>query len=508
MTAVLEKPAADDEATRPRRSRVDLLLVVLVAAHIVLAWVMYTRVQERTPIGDEKYYLDAARALSNLVRDLASLHAPHGAELRDNVVGNGWFMPGTPLLLTPLFLVLPHVEIGHVRLYLSVVTTLLLVAALLDVRRVLGRWYAVVLAVIPGLIPMWVLFGATLYGDMAAGLVLVILLMRTIELVRGLAAGRPPTLGQGALLGLIAIGSLYLRGSTMPLLGGLAVAVWLAVLWLLRGRERRRALGALVVSAVVFAALLLPWSLGASHALGSRVVTTSSVPLGLGNTFGDRDRMCFGPCDPDSTLWFGPVRYSREVARATGLGELDVQSRMAAYALHGLTPHHYADQVVADFQNYLRDPADYAYYLHNPSGRDYDQLDHITTWTERLFWPVIVGGAGLLLLVTRRSYDAQLLSIGGKLLLGGLLLQPFVHVAGARYWPTAAPVGGLGLALLVGLVLTWRPTGEPAAERTAEGAAEDAAATSRPASRVLTWVQGLLTAGVVLVAAALAVLSA
>lgn len=496
MTAVLDPPEAPEEVGRTRRSAADLLLVVLVVAHLAIAWWMYTRVQDRTPIGDEKYYVDAARALSNLVRDLVSLHAPHAVELRDNVVGNGWFMPGGPLLLTPLFLVAPHAEMGQIRLYLSVVTCLLLVAALVDVRRVLGPWYAVVLAVVPGLIPMWALFGATMYGDMAAGLVLIILLMRVVDLVRGLAAGRAPTLRQGALLGLIAAGAIYLRGSTMPLLAGVLVAVVLAVLWLLRGREQRprlgRALAALAVSAAVFAALLLPWSISASEAFGARVVTTTSVPLGLGNTFGDQKQMCFGPCDADDTLWFGPVRYSREVARATGHSELEVQGQMASYALHGTTPRSYASQVVTDFQNYLRDPASYTYYLHNPTGRDYDQIDHITQWTDRLFWPAIVGGVAVLLLVTRRSYDAQLLSIGTKLLLGGLLLQPFVHVAGPRYWPTAAPVAGLGLALLLALVLGWR---RPLGER-------------RPPSRVLTWAQGVLTAGVVVVAAAIAVLNA
>ncbi|MEX0427582.1 hypothetical protein AB3X52_08130 [Nocardioides sp. DS6] len=497
MTAVLEKESVA-AVSRPRRSRADLLLLVLVASHLVLAWVMWTRVQERTPIGDEKYYLDAARALSNLVRDLVSLHAPHGAELRDNVVGNGWFMPGTPLLMTPLLLVLPHADIGQVRLYVSVVTTLLLIAALLDVRRVLGPWYAVVVAVIPGLIPMWVLFGATMYGDMPAGILLVLLVTRLVAVVRGLAAGHVPTLRQGALLGLVAVGSLYVRGSTMPLLAGMAAAALLAVLWLLRGRtrrgERRRALGALALSAVVFVALLLPWSIGASHALGGRVVTTTSVPLGLGNTFGDPTLMCYGPCDPDSTMWFGPVRYSREVARATGHSEVEVQGQMASYALRGLTPHRYADQVVTDFENYLREPAGYAEVLHGPHDAAVGQLTFITRVTGWLFWPVILGGVAVLLLVTRRSYDAQLLSIGLKLFLGGLLVQPFVHVAGSRYWPTAAPAAGLGLALVLGLAARARGR---AGERG-----------DRPASRVLTWVQGLLTAGVALVAAALALLNA
>ena len=68
----------------------------------------------------------------------------------------------------------------------------------------------------------------------------------------------------------------------------------------------------------------------ASRTLGDRVITTTSVSNVLGNTFGDRDELCFGPCDPGSTIWFNPLRYSREVGRATGLSELEVQHQMSA----------------------------------------------------------------------------------------------------------------------------------------------------------------------------------
>ena len=44
----------------------------------------------------------------------------------------------------------------------------------------------------------------------------------------------------------------------------------------------------------------------------------------------------------------------------------------------------------------------------------------------------------------------------------GLLFQPFVHVSGARYWPTAAPVAALGLAMLGSALLALRPGAVPA----------------------------------------------
>lgn len=491
MTALLDRPGRSPVGAR-RRSRADVALVALIGAHVVLAAVLYVRVTQAVPIGDEKYYLDAARALSNLVRDLASFRAPDGQELSANVVGNGWFMPGTSLLLTPLFLVLPHADVAQWRLYLSVVTSVLFVVALLDVRRVLGRPYAVALAAVPGLMPMWVLFGATAYGDMRAGILLILLVTRLVEVMRRLAAGRAPTLREGALVGLLAIAALYLRGSTLPLLAVLLGAVVAAVVWLLRGRERRRGLAAVLLAAGVFVALLLPWSVGASTAMHSRVVTTTSVPLGLGNTFGDSGNFCFGPCDADSTFWVAPVRYAREVSRATGLSEADVLHQMASYALRDVTPHSYARDVVRDFHNYVHEPGAYAKFLHPPNVPGGAELAFIKVTTLVLFWgAVAVGGVTGLLLITRRSYDAQVLSIAVKLVMGGLLLQPFVHVAGSRYWPTLAPTAILALVLAGWLVATRRrPPGD-----------------LRPPSRALTRLQGVLVAGVVATSAALAVLA-
>ncbi len=56
-----------------------------------------------------------------------------------------------------------------------------------------------------------------------------------------------------------------------------------------------------------------------------------------------------------------------------------------------------------------------------------------------------------LLLVSRGPRDRQVQVLLVKVALGGLLLQPFVHMAGSRYWTTAAAVAGLALGVLV----TW-----------------------------------------------------
>lgn len=422
--------------------------MALLAAGVLLRVVLFPRIWHTAFSGDEVAYVDAGKALSNLVRDLASLHGPDTAELSRNVVGSGWFMPGLALLLTPLYLVDPHASVTLVRGFLGVASLVLFLLAVADVRRVLGRWYAVALAIVPGLVPMWLLFGQTAYGDLLAGLVAVLLITRMVAVLHRAWSGTPPRIRDGALLGLLAIATVYLRSSSTPLVAGIGAVGLLALLWC-----RRQALVPLLVACGVFLGLLAPWSIAASATFHTRVLTTTSVPMALANTFGDRTQVCYGECDPGSTIWFSPVRYAREVARATGTSEVTVLAQMSAYARRDVTAHSYARDVIADWHRYADDPAGFLFKL-RPPGTPTDSAANlaIRSWTERLFFPMIKLTALALLIVTRRSRRDQLLSVLVKVGLLGLLLQPFVHLAGDRYWTTAAPLAGLAVLLGVRVV--------------------------------------------------------
>jgi hypothetical protein len=448
--------------------------------------VLFPRVWHTGFSGDEVAYVDGGKALSNLVRDLASLHGPDTAELSRDVVGSGWFMPGMALLLTPLYLVDPHASVAVARGYLGLASLVLFLLAVVDVRRVLGRWYAVALAIFPGLVPMWLLFGQTAYGDLLAGLVAVLLVTRMVAVLHRAWAGTPPRVRDGALLGLLAITTVYLRSSSTPLVAGVGAVGLTALLWC-----RRRALVPLLVACGVFVGLLAPWSIAASATFHARVITTTSVPMALANTFGDRDQVCYGPCDPGSTIWFSPVRYAREVARATGTSEVTVLSQMSAYARRGVTAHSYARDVIADWHRYADDPAGFLFKL-RPPGTPYATAANraIRSWTERPFFLMIKLTALALLIVTRRSRRDQLLSVLVKIGLFALLLQPFVHLAGDRYWTTAAPLATLAVLLAV------RVVGGFALDRFRRRATDGAP------SRLLTLVQaGLAALGVAAVVA-------
>ncbi len=200
---------------------------------------------------------------------------------------------------------------------------------------------------------------------------------------------------------------------------------------------------------MVFLVLLAPWSIAASEALDARVITTTTVPVSLANTFGDREQVCFGKCDPDSFLWFRPLRYAREVGRATGTSEVEVEKQMSDYALRDLDRTHYARQTWWNMGSYFFIPANFVIYLHPPAGRG--PLGTAAQWTvlglSYLYYvPFLVLALVSMFFVQLRSLESQILDTLAKLSLLALFVQPFVHVAGSRYWTTAGPLFGVAAA--------------------------------------------------------------
>lgn len=447
-TAARSQPRALPRALPQGLPRAHVLLGWLLVAHVVLKLLIYPLVMETPPFGDESAYVNGGMALSNLVRDVLALTEPDLAEVQRNVVASGWFMPGMSIVIAPLYLVFPEAPAWLLRGYLGVVTLLLLVAVVRTVARRIGPGWACVI-LLPGLVPSWVVFTYAAYGDLCAGLVLILLLVHLVSMFRGLRRGEAPSLKEGVVLGVIAIAVLYLRSSTSILLAGLGVVTLLTALLMLRGRTRWRAVGSAVLAGVVFLLLLAPWSLFASHTLEGRVLTTTTVPTVMANTFGDRSQLCFGECDPDSTIWFRPVRYSREVARATDTSEVDVLKVMSDHALRDLQAGDYLDQVVHNLGAYALQPNNFTGYLapedgRGPVGRVGQTVAEGVTWA--LYAPMILLGAISLLVPVRRSLEARVLDVLVKLSLGALLVQPFVHVSGARYWTTAGLVFAIAAA--------------------------------------------------------------
>lgn len=428
------------------------LLGWLVVAHVAMKIAIFPLVMNSPPHGDEQAYLNGAMSLSNTVRDLFAFTSPDVAELDRNLVASGWFMPGMSIVVAPLYLLFPDADPALVRGYLGLLTLALFVVVLRAVARTLGHRWAVVVALFPGLVPMWVFFTYGAWGDLSAGLVLLLVVLRLVELVRGLRRGEAPTLRDGIVLGLLSVVTLYLRSSTSILLAGLGVATLVATIVMLRGRTRLRAVGAAGLAGICFVALLAPWSAYASEVLGGRVITTTTVATVKANTFGDREQVCFGKCDPDSTLWFRPLRYAREVARETGTSEVEVLQEMSSHALRDLTVGDYLNQVDHNLAAYALQPAVFVDHVDPPDGRG--TVGNAGSWVVKgttwlLYFPALLLVVASLVTVARRSLEARLLDVVIKLCLGGLLVQPFVHVAGGRYWTTAAPFFAIAAAMFL-----------------------------------------------------------
>lgn len=431
----------------PSLHRADALLLALVATHVLLKIALAAIMVHARPSGDEWAYMDAAKALSNAVRDLLQLTTPDTVELQTNVVGNGWFMPGMPVLAMPLYLVAPDAGIVALRLYLGLVTFALWLWAALALRRHLGPWCACAFLVVPSLIPLWVMFSFTLWGDLSAGLVLLVLLVQALSMLRGYRAGIVPSRRQACRLGVLAAVALYLRSSTAPLLPLLFAALLVSAWLFLPKPSRPKAIINLVAAGSVLLALVLPWSLAASFTLRTPVPTTTSVPLSLGITFGDTNKLCYGRC-PSGEIWLTAVRYSREIALATGGNATDVQKAMARNALQVLTPQRYASRVVDNFKRYLLHPNAFVRRF-VPASEMRGAGAAIAKATGGLYALLLTAFVAGLLVVFRRSFTAQATSVLFKLFGLALMLQPFVHVSHGRYWPVFAPFAGLALGLLL-----------------------------------------------------------
>jgi MFS family permease len=420
----------------------------LVVAHLILKAFLFLRVRHVPFHGDEVAYSAASRALADAIRAAVSSSAVDVNTLDHAVVGYGWFMPGMPLVLMPLYLVSPDAGPAAARIYVGFITTVIFFAVVLLTGRTIGRRFAVVLLVFPGLVPMWILFSFSLWADLLGGLMVALLLLWLMGAARALAEHRSPSIAQGAGFGGLAVFALYLRSSVLPLVIGLLALALLAVVWTLRGAARRRALASWTVACAVFGIVLAPWSIAASNSLGGRVVTTTTVPLSLAVAFGNPQELCFGPC-PGRNIWVDAVSYSQTLAAKTGVGELQVQKEMSDYSLRHLTPQRYASGVLRDMKEYLLRPAGFEPDFRPPDHPSGAASTLIDATSSAVYFVFLILTAISLLLVHKGPRDRQVLSLLVKLMLGALLVQPFVHPCSPRYWPVFAPLMGLAAATLL-----------------------------------------------------------
>ncbi|MEL7977403.1 hypothetical protein AAG589_16190 [Isoptericola sp. F-RaC21] len=447
-------PASPPPEPRRRRPVLPLVVVgVLVLLNLALRVVMAHKALPAALEGDEVSYATGARVLADSARALLQGGELPTDELQARLVGNGWFMPGMSLLIAPVFLVDPTAGDAAVRTYLGILSTTVFLAVVAVVARTLGLRTAAVLLVVPGLIPMWVLFGFSGWGDAWAGLVILATVPLLVVMWRRLDADGTVRFRDAALLGLALVVALYLRSSTLPLVVAVLVLLVVVVLLRARGRALARSLAASAVAVAVVVALLAPWSALMSRTFGERVTTTTTMSLSVAYAFGDRDELCFGPC-PEGNIWTTMARYARAVGAQTGENPLEVRRQMRDYALRDVTPADYAAGVLDNFSRYALSPASYD-HVFRPETEGADKTpeaapDRLNIAVTRWVYLVALGIAAVAIVAARRvRTDAQVMVITASGLLALLMSQPFVHVSSGRYWPVFVPLLGIAIAGLL-----------------------------------------------------------
>ncbi len=401
-------------------------------------------------IDDEGSYIPAAEAIGAFLRGEIDL-----AAMLEKVVRYGWFMPGTPLLFTPIFLG-GNPGTFVVRLYAGFLVLALWIWTQREVNRALGPVYVIFLLAFPTLMLTWQFFAKTALADLPAGLVMTVAFCRLFTITRTILAGRDLRSFDFAVFELVLVLMVYLRGSTWVLVA--AIHLFLAAIALIASNRTMLLAAFTKIGAgfVLFAALLAPWSLLVSSYFGAPVLTTTTTMLSLGVTFGNINKLCFGPC-PEGNLWFEAGKFSREISRERGISELAVQREMARSAIGAFDPRRYLRVVKSNFRRFLMNPNDFNRFFINRrlNGKSYynrkfalflRSISSIELYI--LYYPALLALlVGNLCVAVRRESD-QIMSLMIKMFTLCFLIQPFVHLSHSRYWPTFAPLMSLSAAAI------------------------------------------------------------
>lgn len=407
--------------------------------------------------GDEHVYVSGAETIADFVTGRAgSLE-----DVTKQIVRQGWWMPGMSFVMTPLYVVAPDASVGVARAYTMGVLVLLSIWTTRELETAFGSGGRLMFVIFPTLAMMWLVFAATAWGDLPAGLCVAIVAARTYRLGIDMLEQVPVSMRDIGVAELVMVAMVYLRGNTILVV--VTVHVLLVSIAIVSRQWSRmvRRLGLLAAGVALFGAMLAPWSLTASRVLGDPVVTTSSAPLAVGVTFGDANELCFGPCPPEG-VWAGEVRFSRRYARRHGISPLEAQRRMAYNALRDVTLRDYAVQVRDNFRAFV-DPVGAGPRRGTPFMDRFIAISELElkpataaliTGTVRIMTlAVYVPFFAALVLVNVavfiRTKRLQMLSLLVKVSTVSLFVQPFVHESHSRYWPVFAPVMTIAAVLVV-----------------------------------------------------------
>lgn len=220
--------------------------------------------------GDEWSYSYKAQIFASALKNARS--ANDFQEHLSTLIGNGWFMPGIPALLSPLYILIPEAPPPFVRCYMLCLNLCLLSVLCRQLSRNFGPNAPLVFLALCTLTPFYVLQLSSVFAEIPATHLALIFLLRLSKKLQNEAEP------EGALAGL-SIGLITLcRPSGIGLL---AIVIAQNVIIALKRGSTQRAIRSSVVAAIVAVATIAPWSTAVSQKFGPTLTITSPAVAGF-----------------------------------------------------------------------------------------------------------------------------------------------------------------------------------------------------------------------------------
>lgn len=405
--------------------------------------------------GDELGYNKSASSIGHYL----SYRGVTFEETIRTVVGLGRFMPGMPIILSPLYAFFGNPDLIHIRLYAATFSFLVWLWMIRDVGKHFGSDFALILLIFPTLSITWQLFGNAIWGDVSAGMIMAAVLARGFSISRKIIRHEPLPWVAIFQLELLLVFMVYLRGPLFLVVLALHAFI-ISLIIIDRSRNWLTSyIPRFVAGFLLVAVMIAPWSLTATSQLNAPVLLTTTLPISFAVTFGDRSKICFGECPEieNKSIWYEATRFSQFHAARTGSNEYEVQRRMAKLTLENLKLRQYLTMVSKNFQNYVLTPHGF--------NRRFIYLNELVPVNLRLYVQTVfqylgnsiyfvffTGWMAANLILIRNNVLEQIASLMIKMFTLCLFLQPFIHVSHPRYWVTFAPLMAIGTMYLVSII--------------------------------------------------------
>ena len=304
----------------------NALFLLLAVVSIVIYWFYGSQFFFNGLIDDEHYYYRQIGRFNTILTHFIQGDFGEIPPIWDRIVGNGWFIPGISLLLSPFYYFVQ--ESGYFRVILFLVNLGLHLYILYKLARLLGMKTMLIFHFTSLLFPIYPIFMGAITGEGLASMLTLILLIRLYEISR---EKELMSMRQAISIGVLLTLVVYFRQNLIVIC---PMVIAIQVLDHL-GKSRPLNLGAIrsataksAVITLTFLILFLPWSYNLSKKFGGPYLTTTSQQLAYIWKFAtpdfERERFPEGRHPNQYHAW---MEYYSTLAKQTGEAFYDLVAR-------------------------------------------------------------------------------------------------------------------------------------------------------------------------------------